>query len=54
MHLDDLPINWRLVGHPLNWFVVGAVAMLWLLMFHSVAMGLTMMNVGKDVAAGRT
>jgi hypothetical protein len=31
------PINFRLLSHPLNWFVVGAVAIFWLVVWDVIA-----------------
>jgi hypothetical protein len=46
----DLPVNLKIIGHPINWLVIASIAALWLMLFHSVATGYLLMNAGKDAS----
>ena len=44
-------INWNLIGEPLNWAVVFAIATVWLLAFHTVMTAFSNMS-GQDAIGG--
>jgi hypothetical protein len=48
--LPDLPVNLKIIGHPINWLVIASIAALWLMLFHSIATGYLLMNAGKDAS----
>lgn len=50
-------INTRLIFEPMNWLVIGVIATIWLLAFHTVVKGFTAMQStggGAGQAPGQT